>query len=361
MWARTDAGSPRSTASSAANTRAVARLKGWPTSVASARAAPAAGGRVRVAQEPQRVPEPAGAHHLQVDAEPEQVGPVLGRPAVDTAASKCRRAAPNSPFQKEAMPSTYSPSTRRRSPASIPPAWPLAEPLGALEVPRTRLTTPIDSSCGASGSTRARRPAPAPAQQPGQPVRRTPRPRRGGAWKPSRPSSRSRRARVGAGPGPARGARSSSRTASALAPSRWATAAPRARRRRSPPRRRRRGRGGPPPARPPRPGRRRAAAPGRGPPAGGCGGAGRAEGGVGDLADAVVGEVVGVGAPVADDPPPPQLVQAADQGFLVGLAGLGEHVGGELAADGGGHADQVAGRRGQLGQPGLDHPPEPLG
>src|SRR5512133_2666324 len=43
---------------------------------------------------------------------------------------------------------------------------------------------------------------------------------------------------------------------------------------------------------------------------------GRAHGLVGDLADPVVGEVVGVGPPVPDDPAPPQLVQVADQGLL---------------------------------------------
>ena len=74
-----------------------------------------------------------------------------------------------------------------------------------------------------------------------------------------------------------------------------------------------------------------------------------------------MGEVVGVGALVADDPPPPQLVEGADQLLLADLAGLGEHVGGELPPDGGGDPDQVAGRRREPGEPRLDHRLDPGG
>jgi hypothetical protein len=88
---------------------------------------------------------------------------------------------------------------------------------------------------------------------------------------------------------------------------------------------------------------------------------GRAEAEVGDLPDPVVGEVVGVGTLVADQAAPPQLVEGADQLLLAGLAGQGEGVGGELPPDGGGHPDQVAGRAGELGQPGLDHDLDPGG
>ena len=191
------------------------------------------------------------------------------------------------------------------------------------------------------------------AQQPGQPVGGVPLGHAEGRLsRVTRASLRPGGRGSGGGAWASSRARSSSRTASALAPSRWATAAPRSYQTI---------------ASSASPARSwwaaTCAATASGSPACSrsraratrfrCGAApGRAEGGVGDLADAVVGEVVGVGALVADDPPPPQLVQAADQGLLVGLAGLGEHVGGELAADGGGHADQVAGRRGQPGQPG---------
>jgi hypothetical protein len=88
---------------------------------------------------------------------------------------------------------------------------------------------------------------------------------------------------------------------------------------------------------------------------------GRAESQIGDLPDPVVGEVVGIRPLVPDHAAPPQLVQAADQVQRSGLAGLGEHVGGELPPDGRGDADQVAGRPGELGEPGLDHSLDPGG
>jgi hypothetical protein len=81
----------------------------------------------------------------------------------------------------------------------------------------------------------------------------------------------------------------------------------------------------------------------------------RAEREIGDLTDLVMSEVVGVGALLADDPAAPQLVQGADERVLIGAAGQSEQLGGELPADGGGHADQLAGGGGKARQSRLDH------
>ena len=79
--------------------------------------------------------------------------------------------------------------------------------------------------------------------------------------------------------------------------------------------------------------------------------AGRAERGVGAVADPAMAEVVGVGAVGADDPATPELVQGVHERRLVEPAGgRGEHVGGERAADRRGDPGELGRRRRQLGQ-----------
>ena len=66
------------------------------------------------------------------------------------------------------------------------------------------------------------------------------------------------------------------------------------------------------------------------------------------FADAVMAEVVAVETLLADDVALPQLVERADEGGLLELARLFEHVEGERATDGGGDLERFGGFLGQL-------------
>src|SRR5688500_11463263 len=75
---------------------------------------------------------------------------------------------------------------------------------------------------------------------------------------------------------------------------------------------------------------------------------------IGDLADFVVAEVIGVGPPFADDPAPPQLVETPHERFFVDPTRTGEDIDGEGPADRRGETDHLPGRFGQPRQAGLD-------
>jgi hypothetical protein len=77
---------------------------------------------------------------------------------------------------------------------------------------------------------------------------------------------------------------------------------------------------------------------------------GGAEGEVGNLADLVVAEVVGVGAPLAHDTAAPEFVQSANQRLFAGVARIREDSRRELSADRRGEADQIPRWLGQLRQ-----------
>ena len=79
------------------------------------------------------------------------------------------------------------------------------------------------------------------------------------------------------------------------------------------------------------------------------------QGEVGDLTDLVVAEVVRVGPPLADDTASPQLIEAANERFLVGFAGVREHIRRELSTDRRGDAGQIPGRLRQLREAAPDH------
>ncbi|MFN8537681.1 MAG: hypothetical protein U0232_09425 [Thermomicrobiales bacterium] len=81
----------------------------------------------------------------------------------------------------------------------------------------------------------------------------------------------------------------------------------------------------------------------------------RTEGEVGDLADRVVAEVVGVAPLLAHEAALPEFVQAAHEGRLVRFARPRQHLRRELPPDRRGHPDQLTGRCRQLRQPRLDH------
>ena len=77
---------------------------------------------------------------------------------------------------------------------------------------------------------------------------------------------------------------------------------------------------------------------------------------VGHLAQLIVGKVVRLNAltrSIADDAALPQFVQAADQPVFILVAHPGQHRQCKLAADGRRLLGQLAGRSGELGQPGM--------
>src|SRR5260221_9541422 len=84
---------------------------------------------------------------------------------------------------------------------------------------------------------------------------------------------------------------------------------------------------------------------------------GRAQSKIGDLADLIVTEVVGLGALLAQNVAPPKLIQAANKGVLVRLAGAGQQVRAKAASNRRRQADEIVRRSGQLRQAGIDHGP----
>src|SRR5215213_3996035 len=76
---------------------------------------------------------------------------------------------------------------------------------------------------------------------------------------------------------------------------------------------------------------------------------------VGDLANLVVAEVVGVSASLAHDTAVPELVQTANQRIFAGVARISEDIRCELTADRRSKTYQVPGRLGQLREVVLDN------
>ena len=75
---------------------------------------------------------------------------------------------------------------------------------------------------------------------------------------------------------------------------------------------------------------------------------------VGDLAQLVVAEVVGIGAALGDDAPPPQLVQGGHQHVLTDVGGPGQQLGREGEADRRRDVGELAGRPREQSETGLD-------